>query len=294
MRILSNDELMRAPPATHFIRSWSGIIDPKDAAGITRNSVWAQLQRNETHEPQFRLFSGLPDESLVLDIGANCGQSIISFKSVAPGARLMSFEPTSFSFAIAERIARVFPQAEAFNFGLSDRAARLPIYTPVIDGLLVTPLTSLNPDAFEPEGTMHRFLMDDIAKGADVMLFMQEIELRRGDDLKLAPDVLKIDVEGAELLVLDGLEETIAAHRPMILSEKSDAAAIARFLATFGYEPYRCEGDEPGRERTVRPIAIRDGMDGNLIPLNVLYLCRDRLEQYRLDCGIEVRGDTAH
>lgn len=40
----------------------------------------------------------------------------------------------------------------------------------------------------------------------------------------LAPDIIKLDVEGSEKLVLRGLAETIRTHRPVILSELSSAA----------------------------------------------------------------------
>ncbi|WP_342362794.1 FkbM family methyltransferase [Terrarubrum flagellatum] len=293
MRITTADELMTAAPATHFIKSWSGIIDPKDAAGVTKNSVWAQLNQNEPHEPHFRIFAGLTGGQLFMDVGANCGQSIISFKSVNPEAQIRSFEPATFSFAIASRVARVFQEAQVFNFGLSDRTTRLPIFTPVIDGLLVTPLSALDPSAFEPNGTMHRFLMEDIAKGADVSLFSQEIELRRGDEFALSPDVIKIDVEGAELQVLAGLEETIGAHRPLIMTEKSDAVGIARFLADFDYEPYRYDEKLVDRP-ALKHLPVVEGMNPDHLPLNVFYICRDKLALYRGEFGMQIEGPAGH
>lgn len=283
MRITTTEELSRAAPATHHIRSWSGIIDPKDTAGITKNSVWAQLGQTEPHEPHFHLFEKFSGKQLFLDIGANCGQSIISLKAVNSEARIRSFEPTSFSFQIAQRVGRVFPDTEVYNFGLSDRDAWLPIFTPVIDGLLVTPLTSLDPAAFEPGGTMHRFLMEDIAKGAEVSLFVQEIELRRGDNLALAPDVMKIDVEGAELQVLSGLRETISMHGPLIMTEKSDAIGIARFLTEFDYEPYRLED-----KFTLKQLPIVEGVDPNFLPLNIFYVNRDKIGLYCDDYGVRI------
>jgi FkbM family methyltransferase len=294
VRITTSEELMRAAPATHHIKSWSGIVDPKDSSAVTRNSVWAQLSQNEPHEPQFRLFECLSGEHLFMDVGANCGQSIISLKTVSPEAQITSFEPTSFSFAIAERVAKVYAGVAVFNFGLSDQNATLPIFTPVIDGLLVTPLTSLDPGIFEPGGTMHKFLTEDIAKGADVSLFEQEIELRRGDELGLAPEVIKIDVESAELQVLTGLQETIRQHRPLIMTEKSDAIGIARFLSNFGYDPYRDHAARSGGLPALKRMTVVEGMDTNMLPLNVFYLSREKLEFYRSEFDMDVQDGNSH
>ena len=48
------------------------------------------------------------------------------------------------------------------------------------------------------------------------------------------PTVVKIDVEGAELAVLEGMRETIGAHRPAIICELHDthAAFVAAMAAT--------------------------------------------------------------
>lgn len=283
MRMTTSEELLRSPPATHHIRSWSGIIDPKDSSNITKNTVWAQLSQSEPHEPHFRVFQNFGGRQLFLDIGANCGQSIISLKAVNPDAQIKSFEPTSFSFQIAERVGKIFPDTEVYNFGLSDHDARLPIFTPVIDGLLVTPLTSLDPSAFEQGGMMHKFLVEDIAKGAEISLFAQEIELRRGDNLALAPDVMKIDVEGAELKVLAGMRETISMHGPLIMTEKSDAVSIARFLAECDYEPYRLD-----EELILKRMPIVEGVDPNFLPLNIFYLNQDKLDLYRNEFGVRI------
>lgn len=293
MRILTTDELMQAAPATHYIKSWSGIIDPKDASGVTANAVWSQLNQKEPHEPHFKIFSRLTGGQLFMDVGANCGQSIISLKMVNPEAQIRSFEPGAFSFAIASRVARVFPEAQVFNFGLSDRTTRLPIFTPVVDGLLVTPLSALDPSAFEPTGTMHKFLTEDIAKGADVALFVQEIELRRGDEFSLSPDVIKIDVEGAELQALAGLEETIGLHRPIIMTEKSDAAGIARFLADFDYEPFRFN-EQPDGEHALKHLPVVEGMNPDHLPLNIFYLCDEKLDLYRREYGMRIMRPAAH
>lgn len=115
----------------------------------------------------------------------------------------------------------------------------------------------------------------------------------RGDDLNLAPDVIKIDVEGAELKALAGLAATIGAHRPLIMTEKSDAVGIARFLADFDYEPYRFDDGDAGRP-ALKHLPIAEGMNPDHIPLNVFYVNRDKSGLYRDEFGLRLHGPAEH
>jgi FkbM family methyltransferase len=63
------------------------------------------------------------------------------------------------------------------------------------------------------------------------------------------PTVVKIDVEGAELEVVAGMRETIAAHRPAIICELHDThAAFADAMQACGYRVINLEGTAPIRE----------------------------------------------
>lgn len=59
-----------------------------------------------------------------------------------------------------------------------------------------------------------------------------EVDCRRIDSIGLpAPDVMKIDVEGAEERLVDGAEETIRRHRPTIFMSLHVPIPSARLLA---------------------------------------------------------------
>lgn len=66
------------------------------------------------------------------------------------------------------------------------------------------------------------------------------------------PDVIKIDVEGAEREVLEGGEQMIAGRRPLIICEVSEPQSdwIGEFLRKRGYQMY--DGDLPATDR--RPL----------------------------------------
>lgn len=58
------------------------------------------------------------------------------------------------------------------------------------------------------------------------------------DRHNIYPDMMKIDVEGAEMMVLNGAKRTIAARRPVMFIEAHShelAAAVSEFLAPLDY-----------------------------------------------------------
>ncbi|MGH2919638.1 MAG: FkbM family methyltransferase [Solirubrobacteraceae bacterium] len=75
------------------------------------------------------------------------------------------------------------------------------------------------------------------------------------------PGVVKIDVEGAEIDVLDGMAETIRAHSPVIICELhgSNAEFLARTSA-IGYVAQNLDGPEPIAEAGgIHALALRAG-----------------------------------
>lgn len=285
MREISKEQLLSMPAATHYTRTWSGVVDPKIPIHISVMTV-LDIREKGPHEPQYKFFSCFKAPYALVDVGANCGQSIVSFKTVSPAARTTSFEPNPIAFEIASNVARKFDRCEIHNFGLSDVATRMAIYTPVVDGLLITPLTSLDRAAFEPDGAMFKFTTENIAKGAEVSIYRQDIELRRGDDLGLAPDVLKIDVEGAELAVLRGLTNTIAQRKPFVMIEKSDYVAVAQFFASLGYSPYRYDEQKKVGEYALQKLVITETTNTDVVPINMFYVHDEKAPLYASELGV--------
>lgn len=80
--------------------------------------------------------------------------------------------------------------------------------------------------------------------------------VRLDDDLPdgYEPHFIKIDVEGAELLVLDGARETLSRHRPVVVFEFGRGAAdhygvtpadVFQRFANAGMSVYEVDGREP-------------------------------------------------
>jgi FkbM family methyltransferase len=92
----------------------------------------------------------------------------------------------------------------------------------------------------------------------------REVETVRLDTLvrqrSLRPDLIKVDIEGAEYMALAGARETLAEHRPMLLVEVTrQAADVFAALAGAGYLLFTPEG---------RPLSDAAELDGNICALH--------------------------
>lgn len=208
----------------------------------TDDAVDATLHQFTTHTVHDTDFAAMRDVpwlgdaiKTVVDAGANRGQTIASILAILPGATIHSFEANPFFFSILEKIRAVTgPQVHVYHSGLGDRDAVLPFYIPSVNGEEFLEEATLCLDIFDKPWVKSRYE----ARGT-IQLKTIEVEIRKGDDFALAPDLLKVDVEGFELPVLTGFAHTIGLHQPVLLVENSDYHNVTAYLAPLGYRAYQ-------------------------------------------------------
>lgn len=176
----------------------------------------------------------LTPEMTLVDVGANIGEiTLFAAKKLREG-RILAFEPMPSVFAQLARNVEMnhFSNAVLFNLGLYHEDGALPLY-----------VKEDKPYGRTNEGVTSLFSSGKERKGATV-------SLRRLDDVaeecRLGRmDFLKIDVEGAELMVLRGAEGCIRKFRPVIVAEVAEEnfrrAGYTRddlfaFLESLNYE----------------------------------------------------------
>lgn len=154
-------------------------------------------------------------DSVVFDIGANIGYHTTAFGALAK--EVHSFEPNHKNFALLEKNAETYDNIYLYNCACSH-----------IDGV-----SHISDYTIGENGNYGK---------CELSLEGQECRTFRLDSLNIpGPDIIKIDVEGHELSVFVGAQETIKKHKPVILYENmhsDDSPTIYDFLTAQGYKIY--------------------------------------------------------
>lgn len=147
-----------------------------------------------------------------VDIGANIGVLTLALARFAPQGQVFAFEPGHASFAYLEtNIANAdATNVSAASMGVYDRTGTLPLQV----------------SASHPGGSY--ISQTEVHEAAS-----ESIPVTRLDDWVEANaidrlDVMKLDIEGAELRVIDGARQTLDRFRPVLVVE-CNPVALERF-----------------------------------------------------------------
>ncbi len=165
----------------------------------------------------------LRPDMTIYDVGANVGfHALGAARRVGVRGSVICFEP------LAENAKRIEYNAAAngltniktVTIALGSSAGEAAFWTSEKPTWGKLASVGKKPDRYAGEVTVKIERLDSIV-----------------DELRLAPpELIKIDVEGAELDVLEGARETLERYRPTMLIEAHGTnAAIANFLAAMGY-----------------------------------------------------------
>jgi FkbM family methyltransferase len=205
----------------------SQIVDAASRIGGPRFAHSLYLRRLErwgTYEPEYYLLDHLVDPSRAsVDVGANEG--IYSGRMAQLCPRVHCFEPIPW-FAAALR-QKLPASVIIHECALSNRAGTGELRIPYHDQTEMHGTSTLETDNPLP-GSTH--------------IKQVTCRLARLDDIIDEPvGFVKIDVEGHELAVLEGAEQILREHRPVLLIESEKRhnhtapESIFTFLAARGY-----------------------------------------------------------
>ncbi|MCW8827338.1 MAG: FkbM family methyltransferase [Gammaproteobacteria bacterium] len=183
-----------------------------------------RLTSEESGDVKYLLAQNLLGKT-VLDVGANKGiYSYWMSKVVGSDGRVIAFEPQPELESHLNDLAKSFtlPNVTVVNFALSDKSGDETLYRTEVGcgGASFTPQDGLE------QVTVHRIPLDEYVKRESLT------------DIAF----IKADVEGHEIDVFRGAEETLLKYKPTLLFECHHAEAekgeIFKFLSGIGYDGF--------------------------------------------------------
>lgn len=203
--------------AATFTRRALGALSRRLGRPELLSAFYAGVRRDEQDALGIgaALAASLAEEAMYVDVGANRGQVLREAVRLAPRANHLAFEPIP---ALARELQEEFPRVEvrAKAIGARPERARFCHFT-TLDGWSGL---QRNPAVSDQQGAPQYI-------DVEVSTLDAELEGRR-------PAVVKIDVEGAELAVLEGARGLLERARPLVIFEHVPAAA-----AIYGHDPGR-------------------------------------------------------
>jgi FkbM family methyltransferase len=183
---------------TRAIASASRRLDrPELLAAV--NSVARQAQQEDVGTSAV-LACVLHGEGTYVDVGTNRGQVLREAVRVAPQASHIAFEPIP---ALAAELVSAFPQVDCRRKALGARAEQAQFcHFRALDGW---------------SGLRRHPRIDDSRGDPEfITVEVSTLDAELGDS---EPSVVKIDVEGAELAVLEGAHAILSNARPVVIFE---------------------------------------------------------------------------
>jgi FkbM family methyltransferase len=144
---------------------------------------------------------------LFVDVGVNVGQTLLKVKAVDRNQPYLGFEPDSAAVAYVRRLIRLnhLPHCRVAPVALAQAPGLLSLQTRDPGSAYATLIDGFRPDDFYQDQVIVPAFDGD---GALARLAAGQIV-----------SMVKIDVEGAELEVIRGLQRTLGRDRPSILCE---------------------------------------------------------------------------
>jgi len=171
---------------------------------------------------------------VALDVGANSGcHTLVMASAVGQTGRVLAFEPNPRMFDRLQANVKLnrFDHVATFPMAVSDAPGQLKLFIPALA------------DYNQGLGSVHRANLEDICDEVAVETATLDEIVQANQLLRL--DLIKIDVEGHELQVFKGAQQTLKKFKPILVFEFSERQwrnagvtpqAVEDFLTDLGYE----------------------------------------------------------
>ncbi len=221
-------------PHDHVAKIWRGPLRGWRWYRHRDHQFWMPLGLYEEETCRW-LQSNLGEGSVLFDIGANAGYfTLLGSKLVGASGRVVAFEPVPINVDVLQR------QVD------HNGCANVTIESSAISNHVGSVLFDIEGRNANSHLTEIDLIHAQSAPTASVEVACTTLDTWVADN-GIQPDVLKIDVEGAETLVLEGAVDTLAHARPRIVLSTHSVALrdeCTSVLEAANYQVIRLPGFE--------------------------------------------------
>lgn len=249
-------------------------------ADANPNWINAALRDSKIHDEDFIVFSMFQNsDETILDIGSNWGYSASSIWASGARCKIISFDPIIGFSKCLERLKDLKPGRFDYRItGLGDVSGQIDFYTPVVNGKMLTALTTAQTDPdfdilAQNISTYGQANNGDTDNDFYFYSFRSPVncldEILRSDfpDVKIA--AAKLDAEGYEPNILRGMSSALKVHTPMLLIEAGNRLITKDFLTSIGFRI---------AERTGHQLRLTNSMPN---AINFFYCHEAKIDSYR-------------
>jgi FkbM family methyltransferase len=171
------------------------------------------LKRDKNEKDFFQFLKLIPENTTILDIGANIGIMTVHLAGVK-GSDVYSFEPMPNNINAFERVVNHFKlkNVKLFKIALGNSEGEAEMVMPVISSVRMQGLSHVVHESITENNEGDRF----------------KVPLKKLDNMEEIMNnpkrisAVKIDVENFEYFVLDGAREMIKKNKPVVYAELWD------------------------------------------------------------------------
>lgn len=212
--------------------------------------------------------------AVIAEIGANIGAHTVALARIAGrGGRVLAYEPQRIVFqTLCANVAlNNLLNVECFQIALGDRKGQLKV--PRID--------------YEQRGNFGGVTVDAYEQGQNVPLERFDDHFHYG-----ALHLMKIDVEGMEIAVLDGARDSIARHKPILYVENDRLDRSEQLIEHLFAIGYRLWWHTPPLFEPDNYYANGENVFGNIRSFNMFGVYRGT--ESKITGMTEITDSSAH
>ena len=189
------------------------------------------LKKDRNEKDFFQFLKLIPENTIVLDIGANIGIMTVHLARTIKGITVYSFEPMPNNINALKRIINYFKlkNVKICELALGNTEGEVEMVMPVIANVRMQGLSHVVHHSITEFNEGEKF------KVPLVMLDKMDELMNAGQRVS----AIKIDVENYEYFVLDGARNLITKHKPIVYAELWENENREKCFALFNNLSYK-------------------------------------------------------